>query len=203
MRVWLGSVFLVVGPSLSSLQIYQYIITSNKPVPAGLLFLLRNQVVAWWVDYFPSHFSEVFSYYLFQYFLRSFLPSGTPVMGTLVCLMLAHRSLRLSSFLFSLFFSCILFCGSDFHCFVFQVPVLLPLLLLISSIVFVCFRSLVNSSCLFSIFASILFPRFCVIFTIILNSFSGKMVVSTSFTCFSGVLCCLFTWDITVHFHAA
>ena len=33
------------------------------------------------VDYFLSHVREVFSYYLFKYFLRSFLspPSGTPI----------------------------------------------------------------------------------------------------------------------------
>ena len=52
-------------------------------------------------DYFLSHVWEVFSYYLFKYFLRSFsTPSGTPIMWMLVCLMLFRRSLRLSSFLF-------------------------------------------------------------------------------------------------------
>ena len=54
------------------------------------------------VDYFLSHVWKVFRYYLFKYFLRSFLssPSGTPIMQMLVCLMLFQRSLRLSSFFF-------------------------------------------------------------------------------------------------------
>ena len=56
------------------------------------------------VDYFLSHVWEVFSYYLFKYFLRSFLSSsGTPVMLMLVRLMLSEKSLRLFSFLFILF----------------------------------------------------------------------------------------------------
>ena len=56
------------------------------------------------VDYFLSHVREVFSYYLFKYFLRSFLSSsGTPVMLMLVRLMLSEKSLRLFSFLFILF----------------------------------------------------------------------------------------------------
>ena len=65
-------------------------------------------------DYFLSHVREVFSYYLFKYFLRSFLssPSGTPTMWILVHLMLSQRSLRLSSFPFILFS---IFCGTDFH----------------------------------------------------------------------------------------
>ena len=51
-------------------------------------------------DYFLSHVQGVFSYYLFKYFLRSFLSSspGTPIMGMLVHLMLPQTSLRLSSF---------------------------------------------------------------------------------------------------------
>lgn len=52
--------------------------------------------------------------------------------GKLVCLILAHRSLRLSSFLCSLFSSRILFCGSDLPW-----PLLSPLLLITAS-VFVC-----------------------------------------------------------------
>ena len=62
------------------------------------------------VDYFLSHVREVFSYYLFKYFLRSFLSSssGTPTMQMLVCLLLSQRSLWLSSFLFFLFY---IFCS--------------------------------------------------------------------------------------------
>ena len=70
------------------------------------------------LDYFLSHVWEVFSYYPFKYFFRSFLSlssaSETPIMQMLLHLMLSQRSLRLSSFLFILFFY-ILFCGSDFH----------------------------------------------------------------------------------------
>ena len=53
------------------------------------------------------------------------------------------------------------------------------------------FRFLVKIYCIFSI----LFPRSWVIFTtIILNSFSGRLPISTSFSCFSGVLSCPFTY---------
>jgi len=75
------------------------------------------------VDYFFSHFREVFSYYLLKYFLRSFLfsPSETPIMWMSVCLVLSQRSLRLSSFFFFILFFYILFCNSDFHHSVLQV----------------------------------------------------------------------------------
>ena len=58
------------------------------------------------VDYFLSHVREVFSYYLFKYFLRSFLSvfSYWESYNVNVCLMLSQRCLRLSSFLFILFF---------------------------------------------------------------------------------------------------
>ena len=59
------------------------------------------------VDYFLSHAQEVFSYYLFKYFLRSSLslssPPGTPIMWMLVLLMLPQGSLRQSAFLLILF----------------------------------------------------------------------------------------------------
>ena len=57
------------------------------------------------VDYFLSHVREVFSYYLFKYFLRSFLyfPSGAPKMQMFIHSILSQRSLRLSLFLFILF----------------------------------------------------------------------------------------------------
>ena len=55
-------------------------------------------------DYFLFHVREVFSYYLFKYFLGSLFslssPSGTPIMWMLVDLMLFQRSLSLSSFFF-------------------------------------------------------------------------------------------------------
>ena len=69
------------------------------------------------VDYFLAHVREVFSYYVFRYFLGFFLsPSypGTLIILTLVCLMLSQRSLGFSSFFFHSFFS-VLFCSSDFR----------------------------------------------------------------------------------------
>ena len=50
-------------------------------------------------------------------------------------------------------------------------------------------RSLLSVSCIFSI----LFPRFCIIFTvIILNSFSGRLLISYSFVRSGGFLPCSF-----------
>ena len=44
-------------------------------------------------------------------------------------------------------------------------------------------------------------PTSCIIFTsIILNSFSGSLPISTSFSCFSGILSCPFFWDMTFCF---
>ena len=56
-------------------------------------------------------------------------------------------------------------------------------------------RSLLNVSCIFSI----LFPRFWIIFTIItLNSFSGRLPISSSFVFSGGFLPCSFTWYVFV-----
>ena len=60
------------------------------------------------VDYFLFRLRQVFSYYLFKYFLRSFLSLFSfqdSYNMNLVYLMLFQRSLRLSSFLFFLSFS--------------------------------------------------------------------------------------------------
>ena len=59
------------------------------------------------------------------------------------------------------------------------------------------YRPLVNISCI----SSIHLPRSWIIFTIIiLNSFSGKLPISTSFSYLSGVLSCPFIWNITFCF---
>ena len=105
----------------------------------------------------------------------------------------------------------ILFCSSDLHHFVLQVIYLFFCLSYSAVDSFQCIihlclffsssRSLVNISCIFSIFASILFPRSWITFTIIiLNSFSGRLPISTSFHCISGVLSCPFIWDKTFCF---
>ena len=147
-------------------------------------------------DYFLSHVQKVFSYYLFKYFLRSFLClfsfwDPTPTRMQVLVSLMSQMSLILSSFLFILFFY-ILFCSSDFQHSVFHPFASVILLLIPSSVLFISdylifssSRSLVNIPCIFSIFASILFPRSWIIFTIIiLNSFSGRLPISTSFSCF-------------------
>ena len=123
--------------------------------------------------------------------------------------MLSQRSLRLYSFLFILFS---IFCSvvvistiqssrSFIHSSASVILLFIP-----SSIIHLCLffnssRSLVNISCIFSIFASIFPPRSWIVFTIIiLISFSGKWPISTSFSCFSGILSYPFIWNITFCF---
>ena len=123
----------------------------------------------------------------------SLSPSGTPIMQVLVHLMLSQRSLRLSSLLFSLFFFPI-FCGSDFHHSVLQLIYLFCLLfcywflLVYYSPLFVCSLVLLGLCkhflCLLNL-ASIVSLRSWIIFTIIiLNSFSGKLPISSLFSFF-------------------
>ena len=111
----------------------------------------------------------------------------------LVQLTLSQRSLTLSSFFFHSYFY-ILFCNSDFHHSVLQVIYLLCCLS--SSIIdpfqyivhlylfFSSCRSLANISCIFSI----LFLRSWIIIIIILNSFSGRLPRSTSFSSLWGFI---------------
>ena len=106
-----------------------------------------------------------------------------------------------------------LFCGSDFHYLSSRSSIRssasVILLLIPSSVLFisVCLffsysRSLVNISYVFSIFASVLFPRSWLNFTIIiLNYFSGRLPISTLFGYFSGVLSCPFIWDKALCFY--
>ena len=73
-------------------------------------------------DCFLSHVREVLSYCLFRMFSHVLFlscPSGTPIMWMLLCLILAQKSLRLTSFLF---FFLSLFC--DFYHSVFLVTYL-------------------------------------------------------------------------------
>ena len=65
------------------------------------------------IDYFHSHVGEIFNYNLFKIFSHTFFfspSSGTPIIQMLVHLILAQRSLRLSSVLFILYS---LFCSSE------------------------------------------------------------------------------------------
>ena len=121
-----------------------------------------------------------------------------------VCLMSSWRSLRRSFFSFHSFF--ILLCFHYFHHSMFQLtyPSLLPRSAVVSlkcifyfnycviiadCLIFVSSRSLLNTFCMSSthtsilfIYASILFLRFWIIFTIItLNSFSSRLPMSSPF----------------------
>ena len=74
-----------------------------------------------WGWLFSFHVREVFNYYLFKYFLRSFLSLLWDTYD--VNVVSSQRSLRPSTAVFISFHSlfCILFCGSDFHHSVLQV----------------------------------------------------------------------------------
>ena len=138
-------------------------------------------------------------------------PPGSSVHGVLQARILEWVAIRLSLFLFILFS---IFCSAavistilssrSFICSSASVILLLISSHVLFTSVYLFFstsRSLVIISCIFSIFASILFLRSWTIFTIIiLNSFSGRLLISTSFHCFSRVLSCLFTWDTTFCF---
>ena len=163
-------------------------------------FILYGTVCASWTCvtiFFPMlrTFSTVISSNIFSdtFFFSS---SGTPIIQMLVHLVLSQRSLRLPSILFIHSFFFILLLGSYFHLFICQLTypffcLIYPVIdsfrvFLISVIVLfitVCLlfhssRSLLNVSCIFSI----LFLRFWIIFTIItLNSFSGRLPISSSF----------------------
>ena len=76
------------------------------------------------------------------------------------------------------------------------------------SFILIFFRSLLNISCIFSIlvsrlFNSILFSRFWIIFTIIiLNSFSGRLPISSSLVWFGGhLITFLYLLNISLPFH--
>ena len=76
----------------------------------------------WLAISFPmlGKFSTIMSSNIFSGPFSLSSPSRTPILRMLLHLMLSQRPLRLSSFLFVLFFF-ILFCSSEFHHAVFQV----------------------------------------------------------------------------------
>ena len=126
--------------------------------------------------------------------------SETPIMRMLVHLMLSQRTLRLTSVFFFFFpILCFIAVISTF-CLPGHLSVPLPrlffywFLLVYCSSLFCLFssaRSFVNISYICFIF----FPRFWIIYTIImLNCFPGPS--STSFSYFSGVLSYSFIWEI-------
>ena len=170
-------------------------------------------------NYFLPHFREVFNYYLIKYFLMAFIfvffswnsydsnvkafdivPEVSEVVlisfNSLfpLCFIYFHHSIfHLSYPIFCLIYSTFASLQSVFS-------LLLHYSLLIDSF-FISSRSLLNLSCIFTIlvsrlfiYNSILFSRFLIIFTIIiLNSFSGRFPISSSFIWFGGHLSCSFT----------
>ena len=124
----------------------------------------------------------------------------------LVRLMLSQRSLRLSYFYSFFFLYSVLWCWFPPFCPPGHLSVLLPKLLCYLFLLVYCSsvclffrvsRSLVNISCIFSI----VFLISWIIFTInILNSFSGRLPISTLHGYFYGVLSCPFIWDKTLCF---
>ena len=115
----------------------------------------------------------------------------------LVSLMLS-QSLIGCAYLFHLFsifcfvavVSTILSSWSFIHSSASLILLLIPSSVLFSSVhlFFSSSRCLVNISCIFLSLRLHSFLRSCIIFTIIiLNSFSGRLPISTSFSCFSGV----------------
>ena len=161
--------------------------------------------------------------YLFPHFKNFWLLStqvfshalsfGTPIIQMLGHLTLSQRFLRLSSFIFFLFsffflsasfISIILSSTSLIHSCASVILLLVPSrVLLISVIAFLIDSSLFHQGpCwIFSVLVSSLFicksiwfSRFLIIFIIIiLNSFSGRLPISSFFVLFGGFLSCSFT----------
>ena len=96
----------------------------SRGVPPWVYFIWYSLHFLDLSEWFLSHVREVFGYYLWNISSVPFSlssPSGTPIIQMLVCLMLSQNSLRLSSFLFNLFY--LLFCISDFQQSVFHLAV--------------------------------------------------------------------------------
>ena len=173
-------------------------------------FILSETLCASWIWLnvsFPmlGNLSAIISSSIFSGAFSLSSTSETPIRWMLVYLMLSQRSLRVSVFLLILF--SISYSVAVISIIVFQItyPFFCLSYSAIDSLVhyssvclfFSSYRSLVNISCIFSI----VFPRSWIIFTIIiLNYFSGRLPISTSFSCFSGVLSCPFIGDITFCF---
>ena len=170
-------------------------------------------------DYFLPRFREIFNCYLLKYFLMAFLfvfffwDAYDSNVGAFDIVPEVSEVVLIS---FNSFFFCplcfIYFHHSIFHftypifCLSYSVGSLqsvfyLIALFIIDQLFFISSGSLLNISCIFSIlvsrifiYNSILFSRFWIIFTIIiLNSFSGRVPISTSFVWFGGHLSCSFT----------
>ena len=164
-----------------------------------------------------SYVRESFSYYLFKYFPRTFLFLYSfldPCNANVGVFDLSPRSLKLSSFLFIFFFFlyamavisttlvfqlaglffCLMYSAVDsfYYIFLFRYCLLQFCLLF-----FIFSNSSLKTSYNFLLCTSILFLSSLIIFTIItLNSFLGRLPISTSLGCSSVVLSCSFIWNI-------
>ena len=158
-------------------------------------------------DSFPmlGKFLSIISLNIFYVPLSLSSPSGTLIIQMLVHLTLSQSSLRLSSFLFHLFFffllasvistnlsstslirssaSCILLFVASHEFFISVIGFCISACLSFKSYI-----SLLSVSCILSIFASSLFLMSYIIFSInCLKSFSWRLIVCRSLSCFSGV----------------
>ena len=127
-------------------------------------------------------------------------------MWMFVHLMLPQQSLRMSSFLFTLFS---LFCSMTVclpaHLFIHLPHLLIPsnvffisvIVLFTSFLFFKVYSSLLNISCILSICVSINFLRSWIIFTVIIqNSFPDGLPISILLSCSLGVLSSSFVWNL-------
>ena len=128
-------------------------------------------------SYFLSHVREIFNYNLKYFSSLLLLCSSKTCMIQMLCLMLSHRSLRLSSLLFVLFFFIVFYISyfnilsssSLIHSSASVTLLLIPssvflisvmALSIVDCLFFKSSKSLLNISCIFLIHASILFSRF-------------------------------------------
>jgi len=172
--------------------------------------------------YFLPDFKDVFNYYLLKNFLMDFLfvfffwDSYDSNVGTFNIVPEVSAVVLISFNSFFLFASCISTILSFTSLVLSSASVILLLvpskvflisviaLFIIDQFFFISSRSLLNFSCIFSILVSrlficnsILFAKFWIIFTIIiLNSFSVRLLISSSFVWFGGLLSCSFTYCI-------
>ena len=165
----------------------------------------------WLTISFPMFgmFSAIISSNIFSGPFSCYSPSGTPIMQMLVHLMFFQRSLRLSSFLLFFLLYPVLqqwflpFCPPG------HLSVLLPQLfgywspLIYYSSLFLCSsKSLVTFITSFQPLPLFFFQdpgssSLSLFWTLFLE---GYLSISTSFSCFTGVLSCSFIWDVTFWF---
>ena len=158
-------------------------------------------------------FSAIFSSDVFFSPFSLSSPFGTPMIWILVHLKLSQSSLILLSFLFNLFprffsasvisssLSSTLLIRSFATCILLLVPsseffISVIVFCISTFLIFKSYVSLFTVSYNLSIFASSLFPRSQIIFTII----SLKFVISRSLSCFSLDFSCSFSWVIILCF---